>query len=165
MRYIALLGRILFSFIFLETIINHFKPAGAAYAASHGVPFASVVVPLSGIIAFLGALSVILGYKAKAGAWLIVLFLIPVTYFMHQFWAAADPMAAQMEYSNFLKNLSMLGGALIISYFGAGPLSLDAMQYRKVKHERSSERISSYPAVGSEPAEKIKQPKNKNFAP
>jgi uncharacterized membrane protein YphA (DoxX/SURF4 family) len=26
----------------------------------------------------------------------------------------------------FLKNVSMLGGALVIAYFGSGPLSLDA---------------------------------------
>jgi putative oxidoreductase len=77
MKYIALLGRVLFSLIFLVTIINHFKPAAAGYAASQGIPAASILVPLSGIIAFAGALSIILGYKAKIGAWLIVLFLVP----------------------------------------------------------------------------------------
>lgn len=30
----------------------------------------------------------------------------------------------------FLKNVTMLGGALLISYFGAGPLSLDAVLHR-----------------------------------
>ena len=67
-----------------------------------------------------------LGYRAKVGAWLIVLFLVPVTLMMHNFWAEKDPMAAQMQMAVFLKNLTMLGGALLISQFGAGALSLDA---------------------------------------
>ena len=45
---------------------------------------------------------------------------------MHNFWAVKDPMMAQMQMIMFLKNLSMLGGAFLISQFGAGPWSLDA---------------------------------------
>jgi len=45
---------------------------------------------------------------------------------MHNFWAVKDPMMAQMQMAMFMKNVSMLGGALLISQFGAGPLSLDA---------------------------------------
>ena len=124
MKYIALIGRILFSLIFLMAIIGHFQLGTAQYAASAGVPMASVIVPLSGIIAFLGGVSIILGYKAKLGAWLIVVFLIPVTFMMHRFWDATGPMQ-QMQMAMFFKNMAMLGGALMISYFGAGPLSLD----------------------------------------
>ena len=125
MKYIVLLGRILFSFIFLMTIMGHLKPESAQYAASAGVPMASVLVPLSGIIAFLGAVSIIIGYKAKLGAWLIVLFLVPVSFMMHKFWTVTDPMMMQMQMAMFMKNMSMLGGALLITYFGAGPLSID----------------------------------------
>ncbi len=105
--------------------MGHFKPETAAYAASAGVPMASVLVPLSGVIAILGALSIILGFKAKMGAWLIILFLVPVTFWMHKFWGITDPMAMQMQMSMFMKNIALIGGALIISYFGAGPMSLD----------------------------------------
>jgi putative oxidoreductase len=68
----------------------------------------------------------VLGYRARLGAWLIVLFLVPVTLAMHNFWAVKDPMMAQMQMIMFMKNVSMLGGALLITQFGAGPLSLDA---------------------------------------
>ena len=128
MKYIPLIGRTLFSLIFLMTIMGHFSSGTATYAASAGVPMASVLVPLSGIIAVLGALSIILGFKAKMGAWLIVLFLIPVTFMMHKFWTITDPMAMQMQMSVFMKNLSMLGGALMITYFGAGPVSIDGIK-------------------------------------
>jgi putative oxidoreductase len=74
----------------------------------------------------LGAISIILGYHAKVGAWLIVVFLVPVTLYMHRFWSVTDPMMHGLQLAMFMKNLSMLGGALMIAHFGAGPLSLDA---------------------------------------
>ena len=104
---------------------NHFSPQTIAYAASQGVPLASIAVPLSGIIAMAGGLSILLVYRAKIGAWLIVLFLVPVTLMMHNFWTMHDPTAAQMNMIMFMKNMAMLGGALLISQFGSGPLSLD----------------------------------------
>ena len=95
-----------------------------------GVPFPSLAVPASGVLALAGALSILLGYRARIGAWLLVLFLVPVTLMMHNFWAATDLVTYQIERAMFLKNLTMLGGALLISYYGAGPLSLDALLKR-----------------------------------
>jgi putative oxidoreductase len=48
-----------------------------------------------------------------------------VTLAMHAFWAMPDPMMRMMQQAMFMKNLAMLGGALLIAYFGAGPVSLD----------------------------------------
>lgn len=124
MKYVLLLGRILFAAIFIVASVAHFSQNDIQYAASKGVPIPSLLVPLSGIIALVGGLSILLGYKARWGAWLIVIFLIPVTIMMHNFWGISDPMAATMQQANFFKNISMLGGALMISYFGSGPLSL-----------------------------------------
>ncbi len=125
MKYAVLVGRILFSFIFIMAVMGHFTQQDISYAASAGVPLASIAVPLSGIIAFLGGLSIAFGYKAKLGAWLIILFLIPVTLIMHNFWAVSNQMMAQMQMAMFFKNLSMVGAALLIAYYGSGPLSLD----------------------------------------
>jgi putative oxidoreductase len=126
MKYAVLTGRILFSLIFLMGGLHHFAADSIGYAASQGVPLASVLVPFSGVLALVGALSIILGYKAKLGAWIIIIFLIPVTFSLHRFWAVADPMMMQMQMAMFMKNIALVGGALIIAYFGAGPLSIDA---------------------------------------
>jgi putative oxidoreductase len=104
----------------------HFSQQEIAYAANVGVPMARLLVPASGILALTGGLSILLGYRAKIGGWLLVLFLVPVTLVVHNFWAAKDPMTAQMQMVMFLKNVTMVGAALLISQFGAGPLSLDA---------------------------------------
>jgi putative oxidoreductase len=123
---IVFLGRLLFALIFLMAGPRHFLSATAAFAASQGVPLASVAVPISGVLAIAGGLSILLGYRARFGAWLIVLFLVCVTPMMHNFWAVKDPMMHQMQIVMFMKNLSMLGGALIISQFGSGAWSLDS---------------------------------------
>ena len=124
-NYLVLLGRALYVAIFIMAAPGHFSAGTIGYAASHGVPLASIAVPLSGMIALAGGLSILLGYRARWGAWLIVLFLVPVTVMMHDFWAVTEPNAAQMQHIMFMKNLSMLGAALMITHFGSGPLSLD----------------------------------------
>jgi len=127
---VVLLGRLFFAAIFLMAGPNHFTKQAIGYAASQGVPLASIAVPVSGLLAVIGALSILLGYRAKVGAWLIALFLIPVTLMMHKFWGVSDPMMAQVQMIMFMKNIAMLGGALLIAQFGAGPLSLDARRLR-----------------------------------
>jgi putative oxidoreductase len=128
---VVVLGRFLFALIFLLSGFNHFSKQTIEYAASQGVPLASVAVPLSGTLALAGALSIMLGYRAKIGALLIALFLVPVTLMMHKFRAVADPAMAQTQMIMFMKNVSMLGAALLISQFGAGPFSLDARSSRR----------------------------------
>jgi putative oxidoreductase len=124
------LGRFFFALIFLMAGANHFSSQTIAFAASQGVPLASIAVPLSGVLSIAGGLSILLGYRAKLGAWLLVLFLVPVTAMMHKFWLVQDPMMAQIQMILFMKNVAMLGGALLISQFGAGPFSLDARRSR-----------------------------------
>jgi putative oxidoreductase len=123
--FLILLGRVCFAAIFIFAGSRHFMSQTIAYAASQGVPMASILVPFSGALAVLGGLSVLLGYRAKIGAWLIVLFLIGVTPKMHAFWTVTDPMRYQMQLAHFMKNVSMLGAALWVTQWGSGPMSLD----------------------------------------
>lgn len=125
MQLVVLIGRILYSAIFILSSFHHFSKSVIGFAESQGVPMASILVPLSGIMALLGGLSILLGYKARWGALLLILFLVPVTLMMHHFWDVSDPQEQQMQMILFMKNLSMLGAALLLLHFGSGPLSLD----------------------------------------
>jgi putative oxidoreductase len=125
MKILVLLGRIFYSAIFILSALTHFAKGTMEYAASHGVPMASILVPVSGIIAFVGGVSILVGYKARFGALMIVIFLVPVTLVLHRFWGLSDAMMAMNQQANFMKNLSMLGAALMIMHFGSGPLSVD----------------------------------------
>jgi len=126
MRYVVALGRLFYSLIFIAAGLGHFSHQEIAYAAAQGIPIARVLVPVSGIMAILGGLSILLGFHGKLGAWLLVLFLVPVTFTMHNFWAVKDPMMQQVQMAMFLKNISMLGSALFFAQIGTGPLSLDS---------------------------------------
>jgi putative oxidoreductase len=128
MKYAVLPARVLFALVFIMGGLGHFSQATIKYAAAQGVPLASIAVPISGAIALAGGLSIAIGYKARAGAALLIVFLIPVTIMLHDFWAIPDPLMAQMQQVMFMKNVSMLGAALFIAYFGAGPVSVDARQ-------------------------------------
>ena len=124
-RYLVPVGRILFSAIFIMASLGHFSRHEINMAAAHGVPIANVFVPASGVIALAGGLSVLLGCWTRLGAWLLIVFLIPVTFALHNFWAMSDPVQAQTNQIMFMKNLAMIGAALRIAYFGAGPYSID----------------------------------------
>ena len=118
---------------FIATVFSHFTQRAIRYAASMGVPLADMLVPLSGIIAAVGGVGILIGYRAKVGALLVVLFLVPDTLIMHRFWGLSDPLLAEMQQINFMKNLALLGGALLIAYFGSGPLSLDKVTNKVTK--------------------------------
>jgi len=133
MKYLLIAGRLLFAFLFIASSTGLFKPETAAYAAAHGVPFASLMVPLAGITELVGGLMLLIGYKARFGAALLVLFLLPVTLMLHQFWKIADPMAQQAEMASFMKNISLAGAALMLTYLGSGPLSVDTYLASKKK--------------------------------
>ena len=117
MKYIITAGRILFSSVFLITFTSHFEESTIQYAAAKGVPFAAFLVPASGLMELIGAVCIAMGVKAKWGAWLIVLFLIPVTFSLHNFWAIDNDQLRSQELVSFLKNLSILGGALLLTQF------------------------------------------------
>jgi len=125
MKYVVLLGRILFSAIFIAASLGHFSQDTITFASDNGVPLAAFIVPIWGIIGFLGGLSILIGFKARYGAWLLVIFLVPSTFMFHQFWNAGDVVEMGIQKAMFMKNLSMLGGALIITYFGSGPMSVE----------------------------------------
>jgi putative oxidoreductase len=125
MRYLVPVARCLLAVLFLLSAPGHFKAQTIAYVAQQGVPFAQVLVPLSGLMALVGGILILLGWRARAGAWVLVAFLLAVTPAMHAFWAVSDPTMRMTQMISFMKNLGMLGGLLLIAYWGAGPISLD----------------------------------------
>jgi putative oxidoreductase len=142
MRSIVPIARLLFVALFLMSAPGHFQAQTIAYAAQQGVPFATILVPFSGLLALAGGLSVLLGWHARVSAWLLVAFLVPVTLAMHAFWNVPDPMTRMMQQAMFMKNLGLLGGALLVAYWGAGPVSLDE-RVRRPLHEAIPERAAA----------------------
>ncbi|BCL37081.1 hypothetical protein [Nostoc sp. MS1] len=61
-----------------------------------------------------------MGYKAQIGAILLIIFMIPATIVFH------NPLADPSQFNNFFKNLSIIGGLLLILAYGSGHLSLES---------------------------------------
>ena len=117
--WLFLLGRVLFAAIFILSGIGHLTRLSgmAQYAAAFDVPRPYISVVITGLMILFGGLSVLLGFKVRAGALVLVLFLIPTAIYMHPFWGVADQMQAATQQAHFLKNLSLAGAALMIYAF------------------------------------------------
>ena len=133
---VSVLGRILLCTIFVLSAAGNKIPNFGGVArvmAAKGIPAPQFM--LVGAIAFLivGSASVIVGYKARIGAALLLVFLVLATYFFHDFWKQSEPQAAQEQMIQFMKNLSMMGAMLLIIANGPGSFSLD--ERKAVRHE------------------------------
>lgn len=123
-----ILGRFFLIVIFLMSALGNKIPnfgSTAEYMASEGVP--APMFLLAGAILFLiaGSLSILVGYKARIGASLLLIFLILATYWFHDFWTFEDAGAKQMQTIAFMKNLALMGAMLMIIARGPGTPSLD----------------------------------------
>src|SRR5262245_36722523 len=118
---IALTGRIMFTLIFLLSGITHFTDLdGYVALMPAAIPFRPFWVMISGVVELLGATLVATNTYPRLGAWLIVLFLVPVTITVHGVAMVSDPDARmrQIQVSFFLKGVAMAGAALLITQLG-----------------------------------------------
>ncbi len=117
---IPLISRVLLSALFIMSGINKIlnPVATQQYMASYGMPFTGLLLIAAIVIELAGGLSVLLGYKARWGAIALVIFLIPATLIFH------TNFADQMQTIQFMKNLAILGGLLMIIQYGSGAIAL-----------------------------------------
>lgn len=134
----SVLARLCFCAVFLGSGVNKIMnvPETVSEMQKYDIPMPGLLV--YGAIAFLmvGGLSVLIGYKARFGAALLIVFLVMVNYYIHDFWNhPEDP----MEMVAFLKNVALLGGALFIVANGPGVGSVDVCCCRPKGIETASD--------------------------
>ncbi len=88
-------------------------------AIEFGLEHAFILLMLGTIFEILGGVLVFLGIWVRFGALLLLIFLIPATLIFHHFWQLQEP-ERQMQMINFMKNVSIFGGLLIVLAFGKG---------------------------------------------
>jgi uncharacterized membrane protein YphA (DoxX/SURF4 family) len=110
------LGRILFGGYFIMSGYNHFANLQmmAGYSQSKGVPAAKAAVAVTGLLLLIAGICTLFNFYPEVGLIALVVFLVPVTFLMHAFWKVQDPMAKMGERVNFMKNLALLGGTLLL---------------------------------------------------
>jgi putative oxidoreductase len=126
MEYLFLLSRILFGGFWIYNGINHFRMGNMmeGYAAMKGVPMPKYAVYGSGLLIILGGLGILLGAYTQLSVAALVIFLIPVTLMMHNFWRVSEPNQRMTDMVMFMKNTALLGASLAYLFIPAPwPLS------------------------------------------
>jgi len=129
-----LVGRIFLSAIFvLSGVAKLADPSGTAeHMAAQGIPMIGLLLPLAALVEIVGGLSLITGTFARIGATMLILFLIPTTVLFHDFWAYQGPERV-MQMANFMKNVAIGGGLMLVLAHGAARLSVDDRIERRLR--------------------------------
>jgi putative oxidoreductase len=121
-----LVARILMAAIFLTSgFAKLTDPAGAiGHMTASGIPAADVLVYVAGIAEILGGLSLVFGFFARLGALGLVVLLAIINVTMHAFWLV-EGQERLMQTVQFVKNLAVMGGLLLLYAVGPGRFSID----------------------------------------
>src|SRR5207302_8762253 len=124
-KWAQFVGRVALGTIFVVSGLGKLAAwqGTAAYAGSKGVP--EILLAIATALELLGAVSVVVGFRARWGALALLIFLVPVTLVFHNFWAVPAEQQ-QMEMANFLKNLAIGGGLSMVLVKGPGAFSIDS---------------------------------------
>jgi putative oxidoreductase len=127
----VLVGRILLGLIFvLSGTGKVFGFDGTVgYIAAKGLPLPQIVAVLTICIELGGGLMLVFGFFTRPAAFVLAVFTVLAALIFHNFWAATEAMRMSQQ-TNFMKNLSIAGGMLVLAVFGPGALSIDARRGR-----------------------------------
>ncbi len=115
MRTSFLIGRIIVGLFYLYSGIDGFinLKGKIGYAASQGTPFPQITVAISAALLIIAGLTIITGFEVRFGVLALVLFFVPVTLIIHDFWNVQDPMQRLSEWRSFQSNFALMASALM----------------------------------------------------
>ena len=123
---VPLLGRILLSLLFFVAGYNKMmNVAGTTgYFGKLGLPMPEVLVWVVIAVEVLGALLILIGWQTRLVAWGMAIFTVATAVVGHKFWGI-DPAQFNNQFTQFLKNLAIAGGFLMLAACGPGKISAD----------------------------------------
>jgi putative oxidoreductase len=120
------IGRLMMALIFLVSgwgKINGFE-ATAVTMTGRGMPMAQILLAGAIAIEIVAGVLLVIGWKTRAAAFALLIFLVPATLYFHNYWSF-PPDQVRNQRNHFMKNVAIGGGLIFIMGMGAGPLSLD----------------------------------------
>jgi putative oxidoreductase len=123
-----LIGRLLLGLYFiLPGIMKITGYSGTvAYMTAHNVPMISILLPLTIAMQIAGGIALIIGYQGKLVAFILAILVLVISIYMHNFWVYEQGMERAHEMQNFIKNLAIMAGLLVISATGTGKFSVSS---------------------------------------
>ncbi len=124
---LIVVGRVLLALMFILSGFGKLTHVDgtAAYIASAGLPMASALAVIVGLLELGGGLAIAIGFHARWAALALGLFTLAASMLFHKFWAVPEAQA-HVQQLMFMKNMSVAGGMFLLAALGAGPASVDA---------------------------------------
>ena len=116
-KFSIILGRILLGFYFLLPGISKIPTyAGTTeYMLLHNIPLASILLPITIVLQIGLGVMLIIGYRIKESALILAALTIFINIGMHDFWNEYPNTDTGHETQNFVKNLAIFAGLLVLS--------------------------------------------------
>ena len=95
------------------------------YMAKHGVPMISFLLVVTIVLQLAGGVAVIIGYKTRLAAFVLAGLTLVISLYMHSFWSLPEGSSVAHETQNFVKNMAIMAGLLVLAAQGAGAVSVD----------------------------------------
>ena len=135
--FLLLLGRVLLGWIFVQSgwrklmNMDAFISTGQTSLVGRGVPNAAFWGWIGAPVEFLGGVLILFGFATRYAAFAILIFTIAATLIGHRFWEYTNPAEIRAQHTQFFKNVSMMGGTILLMVAGAGRWSFDWRLWRK----------------------------------
>ena len=135
LRFFAPLGRLLLSLIFIASAAGKLSDwqSPAKMMADKGVPAVDVLLSIAIALELFGGVLMLLGWHTRFGALALLVFLVPVSLIIHNFWTLPEGPERMNQMIGFMKNVSISGGLVMVMALGPGPLSIDALRQPRAK--------------------------------
>tara|TARA_B100000965_G_C19532312_1_gene731684 strand:- start:399 stop:815 length:417 start_codon:yes stop_codon:yes gene_type:complete len=116
-KFSITLGRVLLGLYFLSPGISKILTYGltAEYMTLHNIPLASILLPITIVLQIALGSALIAGYRIKESALILAALTIFINIGMHDFWNEYQNIDVDHETQNFVKNLGIFAGLLILS--------------------------------------------------
>jgi putative oxidoreductase len=122
-----LLGRLLLGAYFILPGLQKITAfdAMSQYMASHNVPFVPILLVVTIVIQISAGAAIIVGYKSRFAAFILAGLTLIISVYMHNFWNLPEGSDVAHETQNFVKNMAIMAGLLMVAARGTGNFSLD----------------------------------------
>jgi putative oxidoreductase len=130
--FLLLVGRVMMGWIYVESGWRKLTGMDAFIASlvRRDVPYATVMGWIGAPLEFLGGLALVLGAYMRCAAIAMMVFTIVATLIGHRYWEIAEPVARRMQQSHFAKNITIIGGLILLYVTGGGRFSIDGLRRR-----------------------------------
>jgi len=132
------LARAMLAATFIISAVRHLTHWSVALdeMAGDAMPRSSLLLIGSVALRLAGGLSVLLGFRARSGAALLLVFVVPAAFLAHDFWMMPEARRTH-EAVEFLNNMAIAAGALLVVLNGAGAWSIDSIQEHRTHNQKN----------------------------